>query len=48
MLIIVFFMVLPEGLIAVRNLIIIIKDLLDRLRALCARWSEVLNYQCTA
>ena len=25
-----------------------IKDWLNRLRALCARWSEVLNYQCTA
>jgi hypothetical protein len=25
-----------------------IKDLLNRLRAHCARWSEVLNYQCTA
>ena len=25
-----------------------IKGLLNRLRAHCARWSEVLNYQCTA
>jgi hypothetical protein len=25
-----------------------IKDLLNRLRAHCARWSEVLKYQCTA
>ena len=25
-----------------------IEDLLNRLRAHCARWSEVLNYQCTA